>query len=338
MDLDELLEAPIVGAPMAGGPTTPALAAAVSAAGGLGFLAAGYKTTDAVRTEIEETRALTTRPFGVNLFFPVRDMVDEAAMAAYRSTLRDEEQRYGARCGDPIWSDDGWPSKLDLVARELPAVVSFTFGCPERELVEWLQDLGIMVWATVTSAAEAQQALATDIDALVLQGGEAGGHQGSFANHEEDPLGVLALVQLVRAATKRPLIAAGGIATAAGIAAARASGASAAQIGSALMLAPEAGTSRPHRRALAGDAPTRLTRAFSGRRARGIVNRFMDEHGSAPAAYPQIHYMTAPLRARARELDDAQGLNLWAGQGYRLAVSEPAAVLVEEWATTLSSL
>lgn len=230
-------------------------------------------------------------------------------------------------------------SKLDLVAKERPAVVSFTFGCPEQEIVEWLQGLGIMVWATVTSPAEARQALAATIDALILQGFEAGGHQGSFVNHDEDPLAVLTLIQLVRASTDRPLIAAGGIATAAGIAAVRAAGASVAQIGSAFMLTPEAGTSRPHRQALRGVAPTRLTRAFSGRRARGIVNRFMEEHGRiAPAAYPQIHYLTAPLRARARELGDRQGLNLWAGQSYRLAVNAPAAELVEAWGTTLAPI
>src|SRR5262249_20147516 len=136
---------------------------------------------------------------------------------------------------------------------------------------------------------------------------------------DEEPLGVLPLLQLVRAATDLPLVAAGGIATGRGVAAVLAAGAAAAQIGSALLLTPEAGTSDPQRAALAGDARTRLTRAFTGRRARGIVNRFLREHdGAAPKGYPQVHYLTAPLRAAAREAGDADGINLWAGQAYRL--------------------
>lgn len=336
---DDLLEVPVVGAPMAGGPTTPALAAAVSEAGGLGFLAAGYKAADAVEADIAAVRALTTRPFGVNLFHPTRDGVDEAAIAAYADSLRGEEKRYGVRVGDPAWSDDGWDAKLEVVARERPAVVSFTFGCPERELVASLRGSGVAVWATVTSLAEAAIALAADVDALVLQGAEAGGHQGSFRQHDDEPASVLTLLQLIAATTDRPLIAAGGIATAAGIAAVLRAGASAAQIGSALMLAPEAGTSEPHREALRGNAPTRLTRAFTGRRARGIVNRFLLEHdGLAPAAYPEVHFLTAPLRAKARTLGDADGINLWAGQAYGLAVEAPAGELVERWHAELTRL
>jgi nitronate monooxygenase len=202
-----------------------------------------------------------------------------------------------------------------------------------------LRGSGIAVWATVTSPAEAAVALAAGVDALVLQGAEAGGHQGSFHQHDDEPVSVLTLLQLVAATTNRPLVAAGGIATTAGIAAVLRAGASAAQIGSALMLAPEAGTSEPHRHALRGNAPTRLTRAFTGRRARGIVNRFSREHdGLAPAAYPEVHFLTAPLRAKARALGDADGINLWAGQAYGLAVETPAGELVERWRTELTRL
>ena len=275
------LDVPIVGAPMAGGPTTPALVAAVSEAGGLGFLAAGYKTAQGVEAEIAAVRSATARPFGVNLFYPTRDETDQAAIDAYARSLRAEEDRYGVSVGVPLWSDDDWEAKLNVVARARPDVVSFTFGCPERETVEWLHGLDIAVWATVTSPAEAGVALAAGADALVLQGAEAGGHQGSFRQHDEEPLSILTLLQLVAAMTDRPLVAAGGIATAAQIAAVRRAGASAAQIGSALMLAEEAGTNEPHRQALRGQAPTRLTRAFTGRRARGIVNRFMLEHDDA---------------------------------------------------------
>lgn len=339
LTLDGPLDVPVVGAPMAGGPTTAALAAAVSEAGGLGFLAAGYKSAAAARAEIAEARSLTGRPVGVNLFYPTRDEPDEAAIAAYAGSLRGEEERYGVSVGDPRWSDDEWGAKLDVVAEERPAVVSFTFGCPERDIVEWLRGLGIAVWATVTSPAEARVALTQGVDALVLQGAEAGGHQGSFRQHDDEPVSTSTLLQSVAGTTDRPLVAAGGIATAAGIAAALRAGAAAAQVGSALLLAEEAGTSEPHRRALRGDAPTRLTRAFTGRRARGIVNRFLLEHdGRAPAAYPEIHYLTAPLRAEARARGDADGINLWAGQSYRLAVEAPAAEIVERWRAGLASI
>ncbi len=327
-----LLKIPVVGAPLAGGPSTPALAAAVSAAGGFGFLAAGYKSAAGVAAEIDDVREKTPRPFGVNLFFPTRLEVDEAAIVAYGERLAGSAARYGVACGEPRWSDDEWEAKLDLVANVRPAVVSFTFGCPGRETIARLQSCRIAVWCTVTSPAEAEVAIASGVDALVVQGAEAGGHQGSFDDADAAPVGLLSLLQLVRCVSDLPLVAAGGIARGYGVAAVVAAGASAAQIGSALMLTPEAGTSAPHRAALAGDGPTALTRAFSGRRARGIVNRFMLEHdGTAPKAYPQIHYLTAPLRAAARDAGDPEGINLWAGQAYQLAEEAPAADLVSRW-------
>jgi nitronate monooxygenase len=335
--LDGSLDVPIVAAPMAGGPTTPALAAAVSEAGGLGFLAAGYKSAQAVQAEITAVRSATARPFGVNLFYPTRDEIDKAAIDAFARSLYDEEVRYGVSVGDPVWSDDDWEAKLRVVARECPDVVSFTFGCPERDTVESLRGLGIAVWVTVTSPAEARFALAAGPDALVLQGAEAGGHQGSFRQHNDEPLPILTLLRLVASMTDRPLVTAGGIATAAQIADVRLAGASAAQIGSALMLAEEAGTTASHREALRRRAPTRLTRAFTGRPARGIVNRFMLEHDEhAPAAYPEVHFLTAPLRAKARALGDADGLNLWAGQTHHLALEAAAGEIVERWQADLA--
>jgi nitronate monooxygenase len=333
--LDDLA-VPIVGAPMAGDPGTPELAAAVCMAGGLGFLAAGYKSSEAVREDIAALRALTTRPFGVNLFYAVRDTVDDAAISRYRESLRVEEERYGVSSGEARWTDDGWAEKLRLMQELRPAVVSFTFGCPEREVVDSLRERDIAVWATVTSRAEAEIALGAGVDALVAQGGEAGGHQGSFRQHDDDPLPVLFLTELVALLADQPVIAAGGIATSSAIRAVLAVGARAAQIGSAFMLSPEAGTSEPHRRALRAGGATRLTRAFTGRRARGIVNRFMAEHESlAPAAYPEIHYLTAPLRAAARERRDGEGLNLWAGQAHAFAREAPAGEIVERWAEEL---
>jgi nitronate monooxygenase len=330
--LASLMEVPIVGAPLAGGPSTPALAGAVCEARGFGFVAGGYKTATELGVEIDEVRRVTDRPFGVNLFVPTRGAVDEAALDAYAERLVVEADRYGVARGEPRWSDDEWAEKLLLVARARPAVVSFTFGCPDREIVASFRDAGIGVWCTVTSPAEARIAAAADVDALVVQGAEAGGHGGSFDDTDEAPIGVLSLLQLVRRATELPLVAAGGIATGRGVAAVLAAGASAAQVGSALMLTPEAGTSAAHREAFATDAPTALTRAFTGRRARGIVNRFMREHdAAAPKAYPQVHSVTAPLRAAARAAGDSDGINLWAGQAYRLARAAPARELVSRW-------
>jgi nitronate monooxygenase len=331
--LEALLDSPIVGAPLAGGPSTPSLAAAVSEAGGLGFVAAGYKTAAETAEDIAATRAATGRPFGVNLFFPARLEVDDAALAAYADRLAGEAAGYGVELGEPRWSDDDWDAKLALLERERPAVVSFTFGCPDAEVVASLRELGSAVWCTVTTPAEARTAAAAGVDALVVQGAEAGGHQSSFDDTDCAPIGLLVLLQLVGGVTDLPLVAAGGIAAGRGVAAVLAAGASAAQIGSALMLTPEAGTSAPQRDAFAGEAPTALTRAFTGRRARGIVNRFMRDHDAAAAkAYPQVHYLTAPLRAAARSAGDPDGINLWAGQAYRLARAEPAGELVRRWA------
>ena len=304
----------------------------MSEAGGIGFLAAGYKTAAATQAELQALRALTSRPIGLNLFFPTRDHVDEVALEAYAERMRGEAQRYGVDAGEPRWTDDDWTAKLDVAARERPEVVSFTFGCPEREIVEWLKDCGCRVWCTVTSVAEAEQATSLGVDALVVQGAEAGGHQGSFENHDQEPRPLLALLREIEAATALPRIAAGGIADGRDISAVLAAGAAAAQIGSALLLATEAGTSPPHRHALERDAETRLTRAFTGRRARGIVNRFMLDHDAfAPPGYPELHYLTAPIRAAARELGDADGINLWAGTSYRRAQKASAAELVERW-------
>ena len=252
--------------------------------------------------------------------------------------MRGEAERYGVAAGELRWTDDDWAAKLDLVARERPEVVSFTFGCPERELVEWLKDCGCRVWCTVTSVAEAEQATSRNVDALVVQGAEAGGHRGSFENHDEEPRPLLALLTEIETATALPRIAAGGIADGHDISAVLAAGAVAAQIGSALLLATEAGTSTAHRRALAGEAGTRLTRAFTGRTARGIVNRFMRDHDAfAPPGYPEIHYLTTPVRAAARELGDADGINLWAGTSYRRAQNASASELVELWAREASA-
>ncbi len=325
---------PIVAAPMAGGPTTPALAAAVSGAGGLGFLAAGYLTAERLVDEIEQTLRVTDRPFGVNLFVPSASTARPDALAAYAAQLEPEAERLGVSLGEPRWSDDGWDAKVDVVLGLPPAVVSFTFGLPPASVVERLHERSIAAWCTVTTPDEAVRAAAAGADALVVQGAEAGGHRGSFVDTDGTGIALLPLLRTVREAVELPLVAAGGIADGAGVAAVLAAGARAAQVGTAFLLCPEAGTSAVQRAALAGDAPTALTRAFTGRSARGIANRFLLQHSAgAPAAYPEVHFLTAPLRAAARAAGDPDAVNLWAGQSYRLAEAAPAAELVLRWST-----
>jgi nitronate monooxygenase len=311
------LAVPIVQAPMARGVSTPALAAAVSGAGGLGFLATGYRSPEAVAAELDELRALTGAPFGVNLFSPTAHPADREAVTAYA-------RRIGADPAEARFDDDGYGAKLELVLRERPAVVSFVFGCPEADVVRRLRDAGVAVWATVTTPGEAAIAAARGVDAIVVQGVEAGGHRGTFGD-EADDYGLLALLQLVRDGTGLPLVAAGGIATGAAVAAVLAAGAAAAQLGTAFMRCPESGTAAAHREWLDSDTPTALTRAFSGRLARGLVNDFMREHSDhAPEAYPELVHLTAPIRRAG----DPQRTNLWAGQAHRLAAELPAADVV----------
>ncbi len=327
------LSHPIVLAPLGGGPATPELAAAVCEAGGLGFLAAGYRTTDDVRAEIRDLRRRTASAFGVNLFVPGDPAVDLRAVRTYITTLQPDAERLGVTLGEPHFDDDGWSTKLDILVDERVAVASFTFGCPPAAVVRSLQDVGTEVWVTATTLWEAHGARQAGVDAIVLQGSEAGGHRASWADADDaEHLGTLSLVRLVTSEIDLPLIAAGGIGDGAGLAAVLASGARAGQLGTAFLRAGEAGTSEAHRRALATDSPTALTRAFTGRLARGLVNGFMRKHGNdAPIGYPYIHYATAPLRAEARRRGDADSFHLWAGQAHRLAVEAPAGDIVQRF-------
>jgi nitronate monooxygenase len=326
------LEHPIVQAPMGGGPSTPALAAAVAEAGGLGFLAAGYRTVDAVRADVEAVRERTGRPFGVNLFAPPGPATDPTAVERFAAELGGEAERYGAPVGEPRHDDDGWEEKLALMAELAVPVVSCTFGCPSVEVVARLREAGSAVWVTVTTPAEARHAAEAGADALVVQGVEAGGHRASFDDARPGDIGLLALLQLVAGAVDVPLVATGGIATGRGVAAALAAGAAAAQLGTAFMLCPEAATAPAHRTAIAREGSTALTRAFTGRTARGVVNRWLREHGDAPSAYPDIHHITAPVRAAARAQGDPDGFHLWAGQAHALAEPVPAGELVRRLA------
>jgi nitronate monooxygenase len=325
----EQLPAPIVLAPLAGGPSTPELAAAVSAAGGLGFFASGYLSAGQLEQRLEACRGLSIARLGVNVFCPGEGPLEPAGYQRYLDHLQDWANAAGAELGQPRYTDDEWQAKVELLCADPPEVVSFTFGCPPPSMVGSLHEAGAEVWVTVTTPDEARQAVDVGADVLVAQGLEAGGHRGSFTDDDPPQYSLLALLALLRDVNATPLVATGGIATAAGVSAVLAAGASAAQVGTGFMLAPEAGTSAAHRTALGGSTHTVLTRAFTGRLARGITNRFITEHEAlAVSAYPQLHYVTAPVRAQARREGDAGRINLWAGEAHQLAEERPATEIV----------
>ncbi|CRK55518.1 Enoyl-[acyl-carrier-protein] reductase [FMN] [Alloactinosynnema sp. L-07] len=320
------LTIPVIVAPMAGGPSTPELVAGAVDAGAFAFLAAGYLTADALRAQIDATRALTGKPFGVNLFVPGAESADD--LEPYRDLVGREAARLGVEPGNPAWDDDQFAAKLDVVLDARIPVVSFTFGLPSSADLDRLRSAGVVTVATVTTPAEARAARA--VDALCVQGGAAGAHRGSFAN-EVHLYDLLPLLRLIAAETDQPLIATGGLMHGADVAAVIAAGAVAAQLGTAFLRCPEAGTQPAHRAALAaGERDTVVTRAFSGRPARGMANRFIAEYGPhAPAAYPQIHHLTRPVRAAAARAGDQEAMALWAGQGYRLARELPVAEVID---------
>ncbi|WP_406717170.1 nitronate monooxygenase [Streptomyces althioticus] len=342
--LTELFPHPIVQAPMAGGVSVPQLAAAVSDAGGLGFLAAGYKTADGMYQEIKQLRGLTSRPFGVNLFLPQPETADPAAVDVYAHQLAGEASWYETELGDPeSCGDDGYDAKLAVLLDNPVPVVSFHFGVPAREVIDSLHRVGTLAFVTATTAEEARAVERAGADVVIAQGVEAGGHQGTHRDVPETDgsgIGLLSLVAQVRESVGIPVVAAGGIMRGGQIAAVCAAGASAAQLGTAFVAAHESGAHALHKQALTNPlfARTELTRAFTGRPARALVNRFLREHGPyAPAAYPEVHHLTAPLRKAAAKAGDAQGLALWAGQGHRMARELPAGQLVEVLAAELAA-
>jgi nitronate monooxygenase len=321
-DLRDLAVRVIV-APMAGGPSTPELAAAGTSAGGLGFVPAGYLTSDAFAERLAAARRLTNGPVGANLFVPQPSAGTPAAIERYAAALADEAEHYGVQLGDPRFDDDAWAAKLDVLLDLRPEVVSFTFGLPSEDECLRLRCAGITTVGTVTTLSEARLAAACGVDALVAQGPSAGGHRGTFdpaAQPAAEPLDQL--LAAVTAAVDNPVIAAGGLMTADDVQRVLQAGAVAAQLGTAFLLADEAGSSPVHRAALRDPqfTETVVTRAFSGRYARGLRNRFIDEHeAQAPFGYPEIHYLTSPLRAASVRAGDPHAVNVWAGTGFREA-------------------
>jgi nitronate monooxygenase len=315
---------------MAGGPSTPELTAAVSNAGGYGFVAAGYLTPEGLLGAIVAARTLTGAPFGVNLFVPSAPG-DRAEIATYAAALQPEAERLGVALGDPHWEDDAYEAKLDVAESTQVDLVSFTFGCPTGEIVDRLHRANVRVAVTVTSLIEARIAADRGSDLLAVQGREAGGHKGRFVDLAPNHRPLLSLLVEIGEATDVPMIGAGGVMTGRDVAAVLEAGAVAVQMGTAFLCTPEAGTSALYRRALRAGrySDTIVTRAYSGRYARGLANRFALEHDrQAPQAYPEVHHLTRPLRAAAVQAGDDSVPNLWAGTGWRQLSTEPAAMIV----------
>ena len=297
----------VVLAPLAGGPSTPELAAAVANAGGLGFVAAGYLRPDAFAEQLAQARTLTDRVLGANVFVLEERQVDAEALAVYTKELESEGE-----LGEARFDDDWLEEKVAAAIAGGVSVLSTTFAPPPSWVVDAAHAADVQVWATVAGTEDAKTALAAGADVLVAQGAEAGGHRAGFDDGDERDVPLLDLLAQVRGLGV-PVVAAGGIVDRASADAARAAGATAVQAGTAFLLCPEAGTYPVHRAALKEAGATAVTRAFTGRRARGIVNRFMRDHPDAPSAYPHIHHLTAPLRAAARATGDHERVNLWAG-------------------------
>lgn len=326
------LTAPILVAPMAGGPSTPELAAAGSEAGGLGFVAAGYLSADVFAQRLTATRQLTTQPIGVNLFAPQPSALRPGDIDRYIAALSGEAQRYGVALGEPKFNDDDWAAKLEVVLDLRPEVVSFTFGAPTAAETARLKAAGILTVATVTTLAEAREAVGRGVDGVAVQGPDAGGHRGTYDPAVRPATQSLdELLADVLPATDVPVVAAGGLMTAEDVERVRDAGAAAAQLGTAFLLADESGSSPVHRAALQDPAFTEtvVTKAFSGRYARGLRNRFVDEHDAqAPLGYPEVHYLTSPVRAASVRAGDPQATNIWAGTGFRRITSGPAATII----------
>ena len=329
------IEQPIIQAPMAGAKATPpALVAAVSNAGGLGFLGAAYMMPEQIEGECRAIRSLTSRPFGVNLFAPVA--VSERPLDV--SPALEQIAQYHAELGLPAPIPPSLPSvsfgdQLEAALNGGATTISFTFGAPPDGTVAQIKSRNVLLMGTATTADEAIELERIGVEVLVAQGSEAGGHRGTFlGSFESSMIGTMSLVPQIVDVVSIPVVASGGIMDGRGIAAALALGARAVQMGTAFLVTDECGVAESYKQAVlsARDTSTSVTRAFSGRPARGIVNRAMTEieRSAAILPYPYQNSLTRPMRNAAAKQDRAEYLSLWAGQGARLARRMPAGQLV----------
>ncbi len=329
---------PVIQAPLAGGGDTPELVAAVCNAGGLGFVGAAYSTPEQIAAIGHAVRSLATRPFGINLFSPL----PAPPPPANAQVALDRIAPFFAELGLPAptlpaTQGDAFSSRLAAALDCGASVFSFTFGIPPSDAIAHIKRRWLYLMGTATTVEEAIELERAEVDAIVAQGSEAGAHRGTFGgDFGAAMIGTMALVPQVVDAVKIPVVASGGIMDGRGIAAALALGASAVQMGTAFLTTNEAGIPDVYKNAIlaAHEDQTRVTRAFSGRPARGIVNRFMQEveRGDASEAilpYPLQNALTRPMRNAASKQGRAEFLSLWAGQGVRMARRESAADLVK---------
>ena len=340
------LKHPIIQAPLAGGGDTPELVAAVSNAGGMGFIGAAYLTPEQIISTAAAVRARTSQPFGINLFAP---MPTGGASPNPQAMLAQVA---------PFFAEVGLPSpslpksrgatfeeQLAPALESGASAFSFTFGLLPPNAVEAIKTRNMFLMGTATTVEEAIALEKSGVDAVVAQGSEAGGHRGTFSgDFASGMVGSIALVPQIVDAVRIPVIASGGIMDGRGIVAALALGALAVQMGSAFLTCHEAGISDAYKEAIlrAHEDQTRITRAFSGRPARGIVNRFMTEVESkvgedAILPFPVQNALTRPLRTAAAKQGRAEFLSLWSGQGVRLARRQSAADLVDRLAKEIDA-
>jgi nitronate monooxygenase len=336
------LQHPIIQAPMAGGPSTPELVAAVSNAGALGSLGSAYSTPEQIAADIKKVRTLTDKPFNVNLFaggYAPESPVDAAPMLALLAEIH--EALHLPPPTLPAWPKNPFAEQLQAVLEARPAVFSFTLGIPDAHAMARLKAPGIAIFGTATTVEEGKMLHASGVTAIVAQGAEAGSHRGTFAGPFESAMvPTLELLQSLRAAASTPIIASGGLMDGRDIAQALARGAAAAQLGTAFLTCPEAGTPEAYRHAIltARADTTVITRAFSGRPARGLLNTFISKlEGKEKIIlpFPLQNALTRPMRTAAAKLGESGYLSLFVGQGVTRARALPAAELVQRLAAEL---
>ena len=328
------IELPIIQAPMASA-TTPELAAAVCEAGALGSLGFAYTQPEAMMRDAERVRAMTTRPFNLNLFLSKSPgTVEAAAQTAALDAVGPYFEELGLKRPQPVkapYAPDQ-EAQLDAIEAIRPAVFTLHFGEIDPRRLHALKANGIRIGCSATCVAEAKHLEALGVDFIIAQGAEAGGHRGSFLRDPYETMtGTLALTRLIVKAVKTPVVAAGGIMDGAGIAAVLALGAQAAQIGTAFLPCPESAASAPHKAAVlaAQEDDTRLTEKFSGRTARGLENRYMREmRDKTNLPFPAQNALVAPLRAASSKAANPDFIAMWAGQAAALARELPAAELI----------
>lgn len=322
-----LLGTPLILAPMAGGISTLELLDAASRGGALGFWPGGYQTPEQLADKLTALKRAGSSSFGVNLFVSAAASGRHPeAVAAYARALEPQARRLGVELGSAVRVDDWFTDKVAVLTADPVAAVSFTFGLPPEAGMAALRAVGSVLIATVTNPAEARAATQAGMDALCVQAAVAGGHRGTFGNYPGSTLPLAELLAAVREVSPLPMIAAGGISSAAELSAALRAGAVAGQVGTAFLASSESGASSAHRVALtAPGARTAVTRAFTGRPARALVNEFLLRYGAeAPAAYPDVHALTVPLRRAGAAAGDASVLAMWAGTGHARARNSSA--------------